>query len=411
MARARPSKRAALPVVYTRGVSRGNHQTRRSPRRARVLRIAVAALLACLAASAIAFSAAPSPAFALQKGIIEPLLEQAPTPAARAALIDEIGAQLHVSWVRVAVNWSRLEPTPGLYDPAEVARLDALVDGLHDAGIKVMLTTCSVPAWASQSSWWTHPPASYAAGYQPFYPMRTTALPDYGRLGQYLAAHFAGRVQALECWNEPNLWPYIYPQRTSGDEFFAARTYLRMLKAFHAGVSRAHTRVLIVGGATAPIGLDDRMRTSPQKFARFLARNHAGRYFDAYSHHPYTPGGSFLHRPDQPPNDPTNTVTLYNLRTLLRLFPAKPFYLTEYGYGTQPSAVLGLAVSPSEQAAYLRQAFARARKYRQVKALFWCLLYDVRPPGAPADQGIYTGLREADGTPKPAWYAFRDLRR
>ena len=207
------------------------------------------------------------------------------------------------------------------------------------------------------------------------------------------------------------MWPYIYPQRTNGDEFFAARVYLRMLKAFHAGVTEAHTGVLVVGGATAPIGLDDRMRTSPQKFARFLARNHAGRYFDAYSHHPYTPGGSFLQRPDQPPNDPTNTVTLYNLRTLLRLFPTKPFYLTEYGYATQPSAVLGLAVSPSQQAQYLRLAFARVRKYPKVKALFWFLLYDERPAGGPAAQGTYTGLRAADGTRKPAWYAFRDLRR
>jgi hypothetical protein len=73
--------------------------------------------------------------------------------------------------------------------------------------------------------------------------------------------------------------------------------------------------------------------------------------------------------------------------------------------------VFGLAVSPSEQAAYLRQAFARARKFRQVKVLFWYLLYDSLPAGAPADQGTYTGLRATDATPKPAWYAFRDLRR
>ena len=115
-----------------------------------------------------------------------------------------------------------------------------------------------------------------------------------------------------------------------------------MLKAFHAGVTRAGTGVRVVAGATAPVGLDDIYRTSPQRFARFLQRAGAGRYFDVYSHHPYTPGGSINTAPGQPPNDPSHTVTLYNLRTLLRLFPKKPFYLTEYGYSTQPSLMFGL---------------------------------------------------------------------
>ena len=70
----------------------------------------------------------------------------------------------------------------------------------------------------------------------------------------------------------------------------------------------------------------------------------AGRFFDVYSHHPYTPGGSIYTAPDQPPNDPSHTVTLFNLRTLLRLFPGKPFYLTEYGYNTQPNQVFGVFV-------------------------------------------------------------------
>ena len=47
-----------------------------------------------------------------------------------------------------------------------------------------------------------------------------------------------------------------------------------------------------------PSGLDDIYRTSPQRFARFLQRAHAGRYFDVYSHHPYTPGGSIYAAPD-----------------------------------------------------------------------------------------------------------------
>jgi hypothetical protein len=246
-------------------------------------------------------------------------------------------------------------------------------------------------------------------GPQPFYPIDGTALADFGDLGGFLAHRYSGKLQALEAWNEPNLWKFLYPQRTPDDPYFAARTYLRMLKAFHAGVQRAGTGVRVVAGATAPIGLNDVYRTSPQRFARFLKQARAGRYFDVYSHHPYTPGGSIRTAPDRLPNDPTTTVTLANLGTLLRLFPGKPFYLTEYGYNTRPSHMFGLSVSERVQARYLKAAFAQAARYRRVRLLVWYLLRDWRPEAGPADAGVYTGLSRPDGTRKPAWYAFRHM--
>ena len=369
----------------------------------------VLAILACTFAIAVQ---AP-PARALDKGLIEPRLEGAGADAAmRKALIQEMGTRLGARWTRLSVYWSSLEQVQGTYDPIEVARLDTLVDGLRASHIRVLLTVCGLPAWATDDSWWTRPPPGYAEGPQPFYPIRSDALDDFSRLGKWLALHFRGRVQALECWNEPNLWNYIYPQRTATDDYFAARVYLRMLKAFHAGVTKAGTGVRVVAGATAPVGLNDRLRTSPQRFARFLKRAGAGRYFDVYSHHPYTPGGTFFASPDQPPNDPTTTVTLCNLRTLLRLFPGKPFYLTEYAYNSRYSVIAARTVTRAQQAAYLKRAFSYVRRYPQVKLVMWFLLYDVPPPpGQPPEMGIYSGLRDPDGSRKPAWYAFRDVRR
>lgn len=276
--------------------------------------------------------------------------------------------------------------------------------------MRVLLTTCHVPRWASDQSWWDKPPFNYAPGYQPFYPVAREALDDYGRLGEFLARHFAGRVQAIECWNEPNLWCYLYPQRTADDPNFGARQYYRMLRAFTAGVRRAGTRVKVVAGATAPVGMDDRYRTSPQRFARFLKAKEAGRWFDVYSHHPYTPGGSLYPAPDQPPNDPAHTVTLYNLGVLLRTFPRKPFYLTEYGYNTKPSVYFGgFTVGETTQARYLKLACAYAGRYSRVKALFWYLVQDVCFDPDHPQSGVYTGLRRVDGTRKPSWYAFRQV--
>jgi hypothetical protein len=373
----------------------------------------LAVALALSAGLAAGLAAQPAQARTIAKGLIDTQLEELPTrSAARAGMINEIHTRLGASWVRIIASWPALEPARGSFSPTEFARLDALIGGLHAAGVKIILTTCYMPAWASDSYWWSHPPVGYPHGPQPFDPIATGALKDYGNFGEFLARRYEGRVQALECWNEPNLWPYIFPQRTAADPYFAARVYLRMLKAFHAGVVRSGVAVRIIAGATAPIGLDDAYRTSPQRFARFLQRNGASRYFDIYSHHPYTPGGSVYTAPGQPPDDPAHTITIGNLSTLLRVFPKKPFYLTEYGYNTRPSnAFGGFAVSERTQALYLKAAYRVAAQHGQVKLLVWFDLRDSKPAGAPAQSGAYCGLRRLNGVRKPSWYTFRALAR
>ncbi len=185
-----------------------------------------------------------------------------------------------------------------------------------------------------------------------------------------------------------------------------------MLRRFAPAVRKGDPRALVIAGATAPTGNDDRWRTSPQTFARTLKAAGAGKLFDAYSHHPYTPGrlsATLRRRPCRNPDG--TTVTLANLKTLLRIFPSKPFYLTEYGYNTKPSVVFGdFSVSARTQAKYLRRAYAVARRYRHVKMLMWFLVKDMhtrRPArllghlygAAPAQRQQEAGLEGLRQTP------------
>jgi Cellulase (glycosyl hydrolase family 5) len=352
----------------------------------------------------------PIPTAGVAPGLADGRLDtDHPAGSARTlAAIQEDTHELHAAWLRLDVLWADFEPSPGQYDQARLARLDRLVAALHGAGADVLLTVRDVPAWASDSSFWSHPPKGIPPGYQPWYPVTQAALPRLGDFAELLARRYATSVQALECWNEPNLWKFLYPQQTAGDADFAARTYLRMLQTFSAGVRRAHTGVLVVAGSTASFGTNDTVGTSPARFAGFLARHGAGRLFDVYSLHAYTPGASLHRAPGAVPDRPALTVTLGNLDELLRLFPGKPFYVTEYGYNTQPSVDFGwFTVSEATQALYLQRAFAVAARFPQVKLLIWYLVVDQAPSaGAPADEGVYTGLRRADGTRKPSWYAF-----
>jgi hypothetical protein len=274
----------------------------------------------------------------------------------------------------------------------------------------VLLTVRDVPLWASDSAYWDLPPPGGSPGYASYYPMSATALPRFGALAEFLARRYAGRVQGLECWNEPNLWLFLYPQRTADDPDFAARTYLGMLEAFSAGVRRSGTLVRVVASATASFGNDNVLWTSPQLFAGYLAEHGAARLFDVLSHHAYTPGASARRAPADIPDRPWSTITLGNLQTLLRLFPGKPCYITEYGYSTEPSIAFGwFAVTEPEQARYLRQAYAVAARYPRVKLLVWYLVQDQVPADKPADRGVYTGLMRGDGTRKPSWHAYARL--
>jgi len=164
------------------------------------------------------------------------------------------------------------------------------------------------------------------------------------------------------------------------------------------------TDALVVAGATAPIGQNGPLSTSPQRFARVLRGGGAAKWFDVYSHHPY---GTYA-PPGAPPRSPSHSVTLGNLSVLLKLFPDKPFYLTEYGYTTKYVAAFGgFPVSQVLQASYLTRSYSYLNRYPQVKVLLWFLVQDL-PPNSDKEAyyGVYMGLRTTSGAPKLGWFAF-----
>jgi hypothetical protein len=284
------------------------------------------------------------------------------------------------------------------YDDAYVAELDQIVDGLARQGVNVIASPTEVPEWASDRRLWN---AAGSAGYSNNLAMDVSSpvvLGAFGKLGAFLAVGLDQPIRYLECWNEPNTSGTFYPQSTEDDPHFGLRVYVKMLRAFHAAVKAAEPAAVVIAGATAPRGADDELSTMPRTFATYLRRHDAQKYFDAYSHHPYCWGA-----PDARPNDP-RAIWLSNLGQLLRLFPTKPFYLTEFGYGTAEPTLIGLRVSPAKQARYLREGYAYVARYPQVKALLWFMVQDLPP--APDRLGAYMGLRSTGGGRKPAWYAF-----
>jgi hypothetical protein len=380
--------------------------------------LAFALALACLTLCAALVSPSLPAAQAAYKGVIDHRLEYSNRvePVDIPIFADELAAT-GATWTRVLVRWNYLQPvkpgdpvpegielTEDGYDAHYVAELEAVVAALHARGIRVILTGNDIPRWAANPKYCKDNHVTSAvikAG-------DAKVMAAFQKFGRFCASNFLEwDVKHFEVWNEPNLASGIYPQIV-GKTAMGPSAYVKMLKAFYTGAKQANRGAVVIAGATSRFGSNGTSpsSTSPQWFARYLKAQRANRWFNAYSHHPYTKLGSNP-VPSVPPRQPTRAVTLGNIDTLLKIFPGKPFYLTEFCYSTPEwgEDLFCVAVTKANQARYLRQAWAFVAKHRQIKVMLWFLVRDyVKDPVLHV--GVFTGLTDFAGLRKPAWYAF-----
>jgi hypothetical protein len=215
-------------------------------------------------------------------------------------------------------------------------------------------------------------------------------------------------------WNEPNNPIFLFPQfRYIGGRYrpVSPAVYAKMCNAIWSGVHQTGLRgEKVACGVTAPrgnnSGAQPRSSLSPIPFLRGMRK--AGARFDAYAHHPY-----YGHRTESPKTRPPlrgTAVTLANLDVLIkeltRLYGRKRVWLTEYGYQTNPPD-RAFGVSFVKQARYLTQAYAMARANPRIDMLLWFLVKDEARIGNGWQSGLYT----SSGRRKPAWQAFRQMRK
>lgn len=319
------------------------------------------------------------------------------------ARVNLLATKLRAGMLRFDLDWPDLGEHRGAYDEVFLQKLAKTIHTAATDGMDVIVTVFGTPRWASDRKLWRYAlPGQTPGVYRNYYPPAVEHLDDLEAFAKKLATTFAGDVTGYECRNEPNGWMSLYPQRTRSDNAFGVRRYAAMLKAFSKGVRAGDPDALVIAGATSPTGSNNRFSTSPQRFARLLKRMVPSAVYDAYSHHPYTVGGARHIAPEAMPNDPKRTVSLGNISTLLKIFPDKPFYLSEYGYYTRPSIFFGVHVSQITQASFLTRAYRYARRFPQIKALVW-FPYRDWPHKV---RGTWSGLVTASGVRKRSWYAF-----
>ena len=322
---------------------------------------------------------------------------------------------LRAGIVRTTLDWGSVARRRPLKpaDPADPAynwtAVDRVVDEADRKGIRVLLAIYGTPRWAGPAR---NRVPRRALDLRAF---ATAAAMRYS--GTYTVKETENEpertlpaVRHWLAWNEPNNPVFLRPQWKMVARKWrvqAAYDYAKICNAIYAGVKAvrlAGNRVAC--GATGPRGNDaprsSRPSTSPLVFMQWLRR--AGvRRIDAYAHHPY-----YGHRTEKPNTVPKSkkSVTMANIGLLTkqinRLWGRKTrLWVTEYGYQTNPPDRL-FGVSYANQARYMRQAIAMAKKTRRIDMFIWFL---VRDEGRLS--GWQSGVVTRRGQRKPAYRAFQ----
>jgi hypothetical protein len=276
--------------------------------------------------------------------------------------------------------------------------------------LKVLFSITGTPRWANGGQSSNRPPKNFQDLYKFAYAAAARYSGSYtGTDGRTLPA-----VRLWAAWNEPNNPVFLRPQFVkAGGRWViqSAKDYAKICNAIYGGVhATMYKDEKVACGVTAPRGNNNprSARPSVSPVAFLVAAKKAGmKTFDAYAHNPYygVPTETPTTRPPslRPGTAPT-AITLANINVLLasisRLYGPRHLWITEYGYQTKPpDQVFG--VSWSNQARYLTEAFAIARKNPRIDMMTWFLLKD-----QPDLSGWQSGLMTVDGRLKPSFAAY-----
>ncbi len=278
--------------------------------------------------------------------------------------------------------WSEIEPTRGEF---HWEYTDWLVRAAEYYHVRLVARLDRAPRWATGATDALDAPPEQQD--------------DYGDFVAQVAALYRGRVAAYIIWNEPNLareWSNRPPDPAA---------YAALLKTAAARIRSADPNAQIVSAGLAPTNENSATAMDDRAFLRALYAAGARGAFDILAAHPY----GFTNAPDDPrgAHDGLNFLRLLDLRDIMVANgdAAKPVWVTEFGYTTDPAA--SARVSDDQQAQFLPRAYEIAREQMPFVEMF--TVWNLARGDASAQAGY--SLMRVDGSQKPAYAAVRAMQK
>jgi hypothetical protein len=325
-------------------------------------------------------------------------------------LVREMG----FGWVKQPVAWREIEGvTRGHYD---WYRLDeVIIPAIEERGLKLLVRLDHPPYWAypdptdlTENS----PPGDYA---------------DFGAFCGALATRYSGRIQAYQVWNEPNL------HREWGMQTPDPVAYTALLRSCYTAIKAADPDAIVISAGLAPTATHDATATPDTLFLQGMYDAGAAAWFDVLGLN--APG--YKAAPDSAPEMVAQSADLggnaefafRHVETMRDLMVAngdghKQVAILETGWITHDPhhertpfsleeshpSYAWFAVDEATQARYLVEAYRYARENWQPWIGLITTIYIADFEWQPdTHEQWWWAIVLPDGTPRPAWYALRDM--
>ncbi len=174
--------------------------------------------------------------------------------------------EMGFNWVKFQMAWKDVESAPGDFS---WAMWDQLIDAYAANGIQVLLSIPKSPDWA-------RPPDDDKSVEGP--PQDPN---QYAAFVGNVAGRYRGRVQAIEVWNEQNLW-----YEAGGLGRINAANYVQLLQLSYRTIKDANPDMIVVSGALTPAGNVGEAAVDDIIYLQQMYDNGAKGFFDALGAHP-----------------------------------------------------------------------------------------------------------------------------
>jgi hypothetical protein len=348
----------------------------------------------CLTALAISLAClglAPSAGAALPKGFVGLSSEDV---FARGGEYRESNlsrqASVGVQLLRQTFDWSTIETSPGQYD---LSYYDAYVAAAAARRIRILPILFNPPSFhlGRRSGRAACPPRSNAS-FAAFAKALVRRYGSNGTLWRTRPSLPKTPITAWQIWNEPNLRIYWCNSPS-------ARQYVAMLRVVGKAIKRVDRRAEILTAGLPPSKLTGTVPLS--RYISQMYRAKARNAFDTLAINSYAVDQRELGR------------LLASVRKLMNARGDRRggIWITELGWGDR-GVQHRFVVGAKGQASRITKSFAligRQRRQWRLRGFVYFSWRDV-PPYPPLYKdmwGLHTGLLDINGTPKPAFSAFK----
>ncbi len=309
-----------------------------------------------------------------------------------------------LGWVKQQFAWEEVEPVRKgeFIDPATGTnswnKFDEIVSACERHGLQIVARLDRPPDWTRQDNTYKErPPDNFE---------------DYGDYVYEFVKRYRGRVDYIQVWNEPNIFPEW------GNQAVNPKEYVQLLRIAYRRAKEANPNVVVL---SAPLAITlgqphpepgKWMAMSDLLFLEEMYQEGARDYFDIYSANAFGM--------DLPPDDPPDANTLNFQRVSLHREIMerhndndKPIWFNEFGWNASPDTftpdrLVWRRVDEQQQAEWTVQAIEKARSEWPWAGVL--MIWYFRQVGSisPDRADYYFRMVDVDFTPRPLYLAVQE---